>query len=318
MTKIKWGIVGPGKIAKQFAADFEYVTKGELTAVGSRSLDSAKAFASDYNIPNAYGSYEEVYQSPDVDAIYIATPHAFHFEMASAALKAGKHVLCEKPITVNLAECNQLVEIAKNSGKYLMEGMWTYFLPTIQKVKQWIDEGSIGKVKHIKADFGFVAPFNPEGRLFDPKLGGGSLLDIGIYPIALTWLIYQKPASNMTVIAKKASTGVDSDVTLLFEYDDALASLQSSITMMLQNSAYIIGEQGYIEIQNFWKTKKAILHLANGSTEVFEDDRSSNGFNFETDAVNEDILAGKTQSDIVPWSTSLQLQETMMAVMSKF
>lgn len=319
MTKIKWGIVGPGKIAKQFAADFEFVTKGELVSVGSRSLDSAKSFANTYNIPNAYGSYEEVYNDSEVDAVYIATPHTFHFKMASDALKAGKHVLCEKPITVSPEECKELIEIAKESGKYLMEGMWTYFLPAICKIEEWIKSDKIGKVKHIKSDFGFVAPFNPSGRLFDPKLGGGSLLDVGIYPIALSWLVYQQPYKKLSVESQQTSTGVDSDVSFFIKYDnDALASLQSSISTQWPNTAYIVGEKGYIRIPNFWKTNQAHLHLNDGHVEVFEDGRKSHGFNYETDAVCEDILQGKTQSQRVPWSTSLVFQETMEDIKSKF
>ncbi|MGL1889317.1 MAG: Gfo/Idh/MocA family oxidoreductase [Reichenbachiella sp.] len=318
MKTIKWGIVGPGNIARQFANDFQFTTNCELVAVGSRSLTSAQTFATDFNIPKAYGSYQEVYQDPEVDAIYVATPHSFHLKMTSDALKAGKHVLCEKPLTVNPTECKELIGIAEQSGKYLMEGMWTYFLPAIKQAQQWIAAGRIGKIRHIKADFGYPKPFDPDSRMYNPKLAGGALLDMGIYPIALTWLMLQKDFDSLTVKAFKAATGVDNDVTMHMDFGDEIASLQTSFIMKLHNHAYLIGEKGYIEIPDFWRAKEARLYEGENIVDTFLDDRKGFGFNFEADAVSQDILDGKTQSDTVPWSTSKRLQDIMANIMCKF
>ena len=185
---IRWGIIGAGRIGKAFANDIKGAEHANLMAVASRSLDSAQAFARECDIPNAYGSYEELFSSCDIDAVYIATPHNCHKDQAIAAMRAGKHVLCEKSATVTPVELEQVLAVAKTEKRYFMEGMWTYFLPAIKKAQQWVAEKQIRNLLHVRADFGFHIPYNPDLREYDNRLAGGCLLEIGIYPIAMAWL----------------------------------------------------------------------------------------------------------------------------------
>ncbi|MEH0157424.1 Gfo/Idh/MocA family oxidoreductase [Limibacter armeniacum] len=316
--KIKWGIIGPGKIASAFANDFKYAGYCALHAIASRDDEKAKTFAEEFGAAKAYGSYEALYADPEVEAVYIATPHNFHFECAKAALEAGKAVLCEKPITINPSELHSLIETAKANDTYLMEGMWTYFLPAIQKAQQWVAEGRIGEVRHIKADFGFKVPFDPHSRLFNPNLAGGTILDIGIYNIAMATLFFHSKPTSMQVMAQKAPTGVDSDVNMLFEYPNGRkADLHTSFNYMLPNFAHIIGENGFISIPNFWQADACTLHLE-GGIEKFEAKRQGFGFSYQIEAVSKDLLEGKKMSDTVPHSVSMLFQEVMEEVVSHF
>ncbi len=319
MESIKWGIISTGNIAHSFTQDFKFVNNGELVAVASRSKEKATQFANQYNIPKAYGDYDNLFEDDEIDAIYVATPHNFHFDNSSNALKAGKAVLCEKPITVNPQECRDLIDLSQTTGNYLMEALWTYFLPAILKAQEWVKEGKIGDIKHIKADFGNPVPFDPESRMYSPDLAGGALLDMGIYPIALAWLFLKKDPDNISVISKKAPTGVDDDVTMLFDYVDVTATLTTSFRCKLPNCAYIIGDKGYIRIPDFWQAKECFLYNnVDKCVEHYVDDRKSIGLNFEIDTVNSDLLNYKKESEVMPLSYSLKLQEHMGLVMKKF
>jgi predicted dehydrogenase len=318
MKKVRWGIVGPGNIAHSFAHDFQFTKYGELKAVASRSLTRAQKFANKYNIPKAYGSYDELYADEEIDIVYVATPHTFHYENSVDAINSGKAVLCEKPITVNPQECDKLIALAKEKDKYLAEGMWTYFLPAINKVSQWVNRGKIGRVLSIKADFGKRVAFDPDSRMYSPKLGGGSTLDLGIYPLAITWLIYKSDPKNISVISRKASTGVDNDVNMQFEYEDALASLHSSFRSNLNNHAYIIGEKGYIDIPEFWHARECILYESEKIVDRFQDQRNGHGYEFEIDSVSSDLLNGLKESQVMPLDYSRKLQEYMKMVIDKF
>jgi len=317
MRKVKWGIIGPGKIANQFASDFQFVENATVHAVASNNLQRAHDFAKKYEIPNVYDSYDNLYADPDIDIVYIATPHSFHLMNTTDAIKAGKSVLCEKPITTNLSDCKQVIDLAKKSDQYLMEGMWTYFLPAIQKAREWIKEGRIGKVLSLKADFGLLMPYDSKSRLFNPDLAGGSLLDVGIYTIAMTWLVQQKNPTHITVISRYAPTGVDKDVNMLFEYNDSLASLHSSFQSKLNNHAYIIGEEGYIDLPDFWRARECHLYKKDDMVDHFSDDRQGSGFEYEIESVSRDIIEGKKESDIVSHETSIHLQEHMALVFNK-
>ena len=318
MKKVRWGIVGPGNIAHSFAHDFQFTKYGELKAVASRSLARAQNFADKHGIPKAYGSYAELYDDNEIDIVYIATPHVFHHENSVDALNSGKAVLCEKPLTVNLEECDSLIALAKEKDQYLAEAMWTYFLPVINKVSEWVSEGRIGQVLSIKADFGNRVPFDPDSRMYSPELAGGTLLDMGIYPLAITWLIYKSDPKNISVISRKASTGVDNDVNMLFEYEDASASLHSSFRSKLNNHAYIIGEKGYIDIPEFWHARECILYESENIIDRFQDDREGKGYEFEIDAVSIDLLNGLKHSGVMPLDYSRKLQEHMQMVVDKF
>lgn len=316
--KIKWGIIGPGIIARQFANDIEFCRHATLVGVASREKERAVPFAKEFNIPKAYESYEALYKAPEIDAIYIATPHNFHYEQAVKALKAGKAVLCEKPLTVTPQETNQLIAIAQSTNQYLMEGMWTYFLPAIKKAKDWVNEGKIGQIMHVKADFGYPFPYDPKHRAFNPDLAGGATLDIGIYCIALAWLFLQQDPEKMNIICREAPTGVDADVSMLFEYENATASLTSSMLCKLNNWAYIIGEKAYIAIPDFWRAKECYLYEGEKMIEHFIDPQNGIGLNHETDTMSLDLLNGEKESKIMPHSYSSKLQEHMATVMKHF
>ncbi|MDN5217104.1 Gfo/Idh/MocA family oxidoreductase [Fulvivirgaceae bacterium BMA12] len=318
MRKINWGIISTGTIAHSFALDFKHVQEGNLIAVASRSMDKAREFANQYDIDTAYSSYEALYNDPRIEAVYIATPHNFHLKNASDALRAGKAVLCEKPLTVSPGECKQLIQLANLTGNYLMEAMWTYFLPPILKAQEWVKSGLIGAIKHIKADFGYAVPFDACGRMYNPGLAGGALLDMGIYPIAAAWLFYRKDPLSWHVIARKATTGVDNDVVMLLRYEDEVASLTTSFRSKLPNYLYIIGTKGYIQIPDFWRARECLLYLGEECTRHYIDPRTSAGFNFEIDAVNRDILHGRKESGIMPHAYSLKFQEMMEQVRGFF
>lgn len=313
--KIKWGIIGLGKIARQFASDMTYVSSGELFAAASRSLEKAEAFRNDFSAQMAFGSYEEIMES-DVEAIYIATPHNSHVEIAKQCLENGKAVLCEKPMAISPEELDELIEVQNRTGVYLMEGMWSYFLPTLKKAKEWIENGQIGSLLHLKADFGFPAAFNPDGRLFNPALAGGSVFDIGIYPIAMACYFFNSQPKSIKTWRHNAPTGVDDDVTAIFEYEDQLAHLHCSFRSRLSNSLQIIGDKGTIDIPLFWQSRECFLKQNMEVISHFDDPREGLGYNYETQAVSEDLIAGRTESAVVPLQTSMDLQRLMFSILN--
>ena len=321
--KVRWGIVSTGRITHQFASDFEFVPNGEILAVASRSQESADKFAMQYGLPRAYSSYDALLKDPDIDAVYVATPHTLHYQNAADAIAAGKHVLCEKPLTVGAGDSRRLFHLAGQSSVFIMEAMWTYFLPAIKKAQEWVGQGRIGRLRQVKADFGYpLLPYSPDRREFNAELGGGCLLEMGIYPVALAWLFMQLEPENIHAVAHKAPNGVEDDVTIVFEYggqaDGAVATLGTSFRSKLQNSAYIIGEEGYISIPDFWRAGECSLYHLDTRIDHFLDDRSSLGFNYETVAANDDILAGRQQNSIMPWASSLRFQEHMSRIKALF
>ncbi len=310
---IKWGILGTGKIAGKFAEDFRFVKNAELIAVGSRTEQSAVSFAKKYHIDKHYSSYELLAQDPEIDAIYISTPHNLHYENTLLCLNHGKSVLCEKPAAVNCHELKEMTTLAKTKGLFFMEAMWTWFLPPVITAQQWIREGRLGKVELIKADFGFRAPYEPEKRLFNPALAGGALLDVGIYPIAFSLLFAGADVQHVEVRSSKAPTGVDmTDIYHLTFSNGVLADLSCSLGHSFTNDAYIYGSEGYIQLPIFWKSREAILkRYDNEEPLIFKDPRASEGYNFETDEVNQILLSHKTESSIMPPSKSLELLSVM-------
>jgi len=322
-NRTRWGILSTGRITHQFVQDFEYVPNGKVVAVASRTQESADAFAAQYDIPSAYAGYSKMLDDPKVDAVYIATPHTMHYQNTVDAISARKHVLCEKPFTINVEESRQLFHIANQSSVFVMEAMWTYFLPAIQKAQEWVEEGRIGKLRQVKADFGYPQlPFDPGRREYNAELAGGCLLEMGVYPVALAWLFMQRDPVDIQVVAHKAPNGVEDDVAMLFDYGDgsegAVATLGTSFRSKLRNWAYIIGEEGYIAIPDFWRASECSLYHLDSRIDHFEDDRESLGFNYETIAANEDIQAGRQQNATMPWSSTIRFQEHMECVRELF
>ena len=311
---MRWGLLATGSICRQFAGDLTHVPGAQLQAVASRDATRASLFAQNYGFARSHGSYEDLLADPDIDIVYIGTPHSEHLANASDAMRAGKHVLCEKPLTVTPDETRALMQVQKETGCYLMEAMWTWFLPAILKAQQWIAEGRIGELRHIKADFGYPQHFDPKGRMYNPDLAGGCLLDMGVYPIALAWLIQKSTPTAITVSGRRARSGVDDDFIAIFDYAGHTATLGSSFRCKLQNWAYLIGTDGYIAIPDFWRAKEAMLFELDTCVEHFKDNRLHQGFAFEAIAAQEDIATGKRQSIVVSLDDSLAIQELMEAV----
>lgn len=319
MKKVRWGIIGAGRIAHSFASDMQFVENGELVAVAARNGDSAAEFARQYAIRKSFAGYQALMDCDEVDAVYIATPHNFHCVQTIEVLNAGKAVLCEKPLVVSAAECAELTALSRDKGVYLMEGMWTWFLPAIQRAKQWVDQGRIGKVRHIKADFGYPIPYSNDRREYDNRLAGGCLLEMGIYPVAIAQYFLGDEPDELSVRSHLAPNGVEDDVVIVADYGEGvMATLATSFRCKLQNWAYIIGEEGYIAIPDFWRADRCSLYQLDECIDSFSDDRKGLGFEYEISAASEDILAGKIQSDLVTPEISMAFQRVMEQVKSQF
>ncbi len=317
--KVRWGIIGAGRIAAQFANDLQFANNAELVAIAARSETRAQNFASQHNVPASYGSYEALYGAEDIDAVYIATPHTHHKQQTASVIDANKSVLCEKPLTINQEECQQLISLSDRTDRYIMEGMWTYFLPAIQKAKQWIEEGFIGDIKHLKADFGYPQlPFDANRREYDKNLAGGCLLEMGIYPVAIAWFFLQRDPIAMNVLSRHAPNGVEDDITMVFDYGDFTATLATSFRCKLQNWCYIIGDKGYIAIPDFWRAKECSLYELETRVNHFTDNRQGLGFEFEIEAASNDILNNNKQSAVMPLLASLKFQQHMDTIRSEF
>jgi predicted dehydrogenase len=307
---VRWGIVSTGRITHTFARDLAFAPSASLQAVASRTIEPARAFAAQYGIADAHGSYAELLQNPKVDAVYIATPHTLHHDNARDAMLAGKAVLCEKPLTINPTEARSLMAIASQSDTYLMEAMWTWFLPAIAKAQEWVAEGRIGALRHLKADFGYPQlPFDAERREYNADLGGGCLLEMGIYPVAFNWLFMRQDPKAVQTWAHHAPNGVEDDVTWSLDYGDSVSSLGTSFRCRLRNAAYLIGDKGYIHIPDFFRASECTLYKLDDQLDHFHDGRSSFGFSYEIEAASRDILAGRRESRTVSLADSLKFQQ---------
>lgn len=315
MTILNWGIVSTGRICDQFTSDLKYVTGAKATAVAARKSKDAKSFAHKHDLEKAYEGYQALFDDVDIDVIYIGTPHIFHFQHAYDAIKAGKHVLCEKPITISVAQMKELSDFARSKGVLLMEAMWTYFLPAIQQAKSWVEQGRIGKVLHIKADFGYPMVYNENNREYSRALAGGCLLDMGIYPLAIAgYFLDELTQAKWYVKSHLAPNGVDDDVTMLASFSDIQLNLATSFRCKLNNHAYIIGEKGYIEIPNFWQARSCDLFCLDDKVDSFADARESQGLNYEAQAFTEAVTKGITEHSMMSHAQSLWLQEQMEAI----
>ena len=251
MNVTRWGILGPGRIARPFAADIALVPGAELVAVGSRSGARARAFAQEFGAAAAYGSYEELVADPSVDVVYIASPHALHLEHARLAFEAGKHVLCEKPVALSVTEAEEMVALARQHDRFLMEAMWTACHPVILELRQRLRSGSLGTPRHLHAELGFVVSYGPEDRLLDPALGASALLDMGIYPLTLAHLMLGE-AESIVATAALSEDSIDLDVAMAGRYPDgALATMSASLTSWSSRRAEIATDLGRIVLEDF-------------------------------------------------------------------
>lgn len=316
MDKIyNWGIIAPGKIAHQFAQDLAKLDGARLSAVASRSQQRADAFAQQYGATFAYGSYEALMDCPELDAVYIASPHSHHYEHTLLCLNAGLPVLCEKAFAVNSQQAQAMVSLAREKQVFLMEALWTRFLPTTLKALELIQADAIGRVQSIKADFGFKANFDPEGRLFNPKLAGGALLDIGIYPVFLAYLMLGKPAT-IKALARMSSTGVDEETGMVFQYPDGrMAHLHATLKAHTKTEAFVYGDKGTLHFHTRWHEPTSISLIGeDGRPQNFQFDWPTNGYSYEAQEVMRCLDQGLTESPVWPLRCTLEMMEILDAV----
>ena len=312
VAPIRWGILGTGNIARQFATGLGAIPDADLAAVGSRAADTAGAFADSFDIPRRHASYEDLAADPDIDAVYVSTPHPMHRDNSILCLEAGKAVLCEKPFTIDAGQADDVIAVARERGVFLMEAMWTRFLPAIVKVRQWLDDGAIGEVRMVQADFGFRAGFNPQGRLFDPNLGGGALLDVGIYVLSFASMVLGPEPVAIESTAEIGDTGVDEQSAFLLRYETGqLAVLSCAVRTSTPVEVRIIGTDGHIFVHGpFFKATTVTMKSGDNETHL-ELPLTGNGYNYEAVEVAECLRAGKLESDVMPLAETRALVDIM-------
>jgi predicted dehydrogenase len=304
----RWGILATGHIAGCFAEDLRLLPDAELVAVGSRTRESAELFAARHGVPRAYASWAELAADPDLDVIYVATPHAAHHEATMTCLAAGKAVLVEKPCTLDLATTTELVETARARGVFLMEAMWMRTNPLILRVVELIAEGAIGEVTHVRADFGAAGPFPPEHRMRARTLGGGALLDLGVYPVSLAHLLLGMP-DEVRAWARISPEGVDENTGIVLGWESgAVASLSCGMVGPTAITASITGSAGRIDLpEPFFRPGSAVLHRLDAPPETIEADLTGGGYQYEAAEVQRCLAAGLIESPLVPHATTLEV-----------
>ncbi len=309
---IRWGILGTGNIAAAFAGDLRHLNDAEVVAVGSRRQANADAFADRFDIPHRHKTYQLLVSDSDVDVIYISTPQPFHHENAMLAIRAGKHALVEKPFTLNAPQARGLVTAAREESVFLMEAMWTRFLPHVVDIRNILNSGLLGDVRTVTADHGQWFARDPEFRLFSPTLGGGALLDLGIYPISFSSMVLGKP-SAITAVSDPTFTGVDGQTSVILQHEGGRhAILTSSLEALSANRATIVGTEARVEVDSMFYTPTSF-------TVVYRDDRVDrhehirvgNGLHYEAAAVGRCLRGGLVESPIMSLAESIELMETM-------
>jgi predicted dehydrogenase len=313
-TRTRWGILATGRIAATFVADLKLLDDAELVAVGSRNLDSAQQFADAHGVPRAYGSWAELAADPDLDVIYVATPHSAHYQATKLCLEAGKSVLCEKPFTLDLASAQELVRIAAQRKVFLMEAMWTRTFPAVRRMVELVAEGAIGEVTAVHADFSVAGPFAPTDRMRAPELGGGALLDLGVYPVAFAQLFLGSP-QRVAALATLTPELVDENTGIILGYPNgALAVLHCGMVGAGETIATVVGTTGRIVVPDaFFKPSRFTL-VRDGLSEEISMPHSGHGMNFEAAEVNRCLREGLTESPLVPLDQSLEVLRTLDAV----
>ena len=312
MVSIRWGIIAPGRIAHKFASDFSLIHNHSITSVASTNIERARAFADKYKLSSFYGDYREMLVNEKLDIVYIASPHSFHFEQAKMCLDLGISVLCEKPVTIHSGQLKQLLTLAAEKRLFFMEALWTVFLPTYTQIFEKINNGDIGSIIGVKADFGFHMPFDQDSRLFNPSLGGGSLLDIGIYPLLLATLCLGYP-DEIKALASLTELKVDDEMIAILNYNKrGLAQIQSTIRANTRTEAFIFGDNGSIWVPNRWiDSQKFHLLKSDGQEELIHSPWDGFGYQFQISAVEKCLAQGLLECPLVPHSLSIQLMNQM-------
>lgn len=308
---IKWGILAPGHIAERFAQHLTSLPNAKIIAVGSRSLERARQFAKTYNIERAYGSYLELANDPDIDIIYIASPHSAHYENCCMALECGKPVLCEKSFTVTAEQAKELTKLAREKKLFIMEAMWTRFLPIYSRVKELLDSKLLGEVQTVTANFCFHCEFDPQHRLYNPDLAGGALLDTGVYPISFAqWVMGEMPVSIKSS-CNKSVTGVDEQTSMLLTYKDGKSALLlCAINSFAPTDAYINCKDGYLYIENFLGASKGAVYRGREKVEDLVFDYQY-GLAFEAEEAMRCLKQGLIESPIMTHQMSIEVMTIM-------
>ena len=299
----RWGILGTGWIARAQTADL-LIDGRTVSAVGSRTASAAREFADEFDIPAAHGSYEELVADPTVDAVYVATPHPFHAENARMALEAGKHVLVEKPFTISAVEAQAIVDLAADRGLVVLEAMWTRYLPHMVRIRELIAEGAIGALIALLADHDQLAPSDPAHRIQDPALGGGALLDLGIYPVSFAWDLFGAP-SEVRALSTPTATGVDGSTSILLGFPGGQhAVIHTASSGRGPNRAVIVGTAARIEIDEVWYTPTSlrVIDPYGAVIEEFRSDVPGRGMQFQARAL-ERLIEGGEAPELPPAET---------------
>ncbi len=312
---IRWGILGTGKIAKAFATALRDVPDVELAAVASRSLDSATEFAREYGAKRAHGDYQALADDDGVDVIYIATPHAMHHENAIMCLKGGKALLVEKAFTLNRREAQEIVDLARERKLFVMEAMWTRFQPAILEAKRMIDMGEIGNVRNLQADLGFVADAGPEHRLFNPALGGGALLDLGIYPLSMAAFFLGRVKAARGY-GELAPAGVDVQASFVLHHEEgSLSTCTCSLNTRTPATLSVCGDKGFLRLHGrFYHTERFTVVLNDGSEREFHFPRIGNGYAHEAMEVGRCLREGLLESPEMPLHETVELMGVLDAL----
>lgn len=308
----RWGILATGYIASRFVEDLRLLPDAEVVAVGSRSTVGAQTFADRYDIPRAYGSWSELAADGEVDVVYVATPHSAHHAAAMLCLEAGRAVLCEKPFTLDLTTTTELIETARDRDLFLMEAMWMRCNPTVLRVLELIADGAIGEVTTVRADFGLPGPIPPEHRLRARELGGGALLDLGIYPVSLAHLILGEP-DGVRAWAKLSPEGVDENTGIVLGYDSgAVATLTCGLVGATPVTATITGTLGRIELADpFFRPGTVTVLRGGADPEVLAADLVGGGYQYEAAEAQRCLRAGLRESPLVPHSATIEVMSLL-------
>jgi predicted dehydrogenase len=308
--KIRWGIIGTGDIAKKFARGLQVLPDAELAAIASRKQESADEFAGLFKVSKAYPSYEQLAADNDLDVVYIATPHHLHCANAKMCLEAGRAVLCEKPFAINAQEAQEMAHSASRAKKFLMEAMWTRFIPAVRAAQDWIREGRIGEVRMVQGSFGYRSSGGPT---YDPACGGGSLLDVGVYPITLADLAFNGAMPNRITGFAHLAGGIDEQAGFVFGYEGGgLAVMASAVKTRTPSDGWIMGTEAAIRLHApFWRTQEISL-VKDGETMLAEKyPLTGNGYNYEAQEVMDCLRAGKLESAAMPLEKSIQVMHIL-------
>jgi len=309
---LNWALVGTGGISNRFVVGLK-AAGGNPYAVVSRSMEKGRDFANKYGAEKVYDNFDRMLEDNSVDIVYIGSPHTTHKDLTVRALKAKKAVLCEKPSAINSAELQEMIKTARENNSFFMEAMWNRFTPPLCKVREWLSNSLIGDITMIQANFGFNSPFNPAHRVYNPELGGGSLLDGAIYPLALISMVHNgKRPEDIKSLLYFGETGVDEESFIILSYGgNRLAYAASAVRTPMVNDAWIYGTTGKIHVPTFTFAHCANLILDNRYNYHYEPDYVSNGYGYEAVEVMKCVREGRTESSVMPWSESLVIMETM-------